>query len=123
MNISSLVDIRKMCLPAYLYFFTYLILNIFSISYYSIYKKTLCSTYKIDDQSLDTCIIECTTFNYFYNFIMLIVWTFILNLFCKFGSYVGWGIAAFIYLFTLIPPFYFIKIMMDKDAKQKDLKC
>lgn len=123
MNLLDLIDIRKMCWPAYLYFFTYLIVNLFSIGYYYTYKKTLCSTYKMGEESVDTCIVECTTFNYLYNFVLLIVWTFVLNLFCKYGSYVGTGIAIFIYLFSLIPPFYFIKIMMDKTAKQKDLKC
>jgi hypothetical protein len=123
MNFIDLIDVRKMCWPAYLYFFTALIVNLFAIGYYAMYKKTLCSSYKIDDQSVDTCIVECTTFNYFYNLVLILVWTFILNLFCKYGSYIGTGIAAFIYLFSLIPPFYFIKIMMDKTAKQTDLKC
>jgi hypothetical protein len=123
MNILSLVDIRKMCWPAYLYFFTYIIVYAISFGYYAMYKKTLCNTQKIGNESIDTCIVECTTFSYFYNFIMLLVWTFILNIFCKFGSYVGWVIAAFIYLFSLIPPLYYIKIITDKDSKQKELKC
>ncbi len=123
MNFSSLFNIQKMCWPAYLYFFTYIITFAISIGYYSIYKKSLCSTQKIDDKSIDACIVECTTFNYFYNFFTLIIWTFILNLFCKFGSYVGWFIAFLIYAFSLIPLLYIIKVLMDKNAKQKNLTC
>lgn len=123
MNISSLVDIRKMCWPAYLYFFTYIITFAISASYYAMHKKTLCTTQKIDNESIDTCIVNCTTFNYFYNIIHVLLLTFVLNLFCKYGSIIGWIIAFIIYLFTLTPLLYFIKIIMDKDAKQKDLKC
>ena len=123
MIFSSLFDIRKMCWPAILYFFTYIITFAISVGYYSIYKNNLCTTQKIDDQSIDACIVECTTFNYFYNFFIVIVWTFIMNLFCRFGSYIGWVIAFIIYSFSLIPLFYFIKILNDKNAKQKDLKC
>ncbi len=123
MNIPGFLDLRKYCWPAYLYFFTYIVTFLISIGYYTIHKKTLCSTVKIEDESIDTCIVECTTFNVFYNLVHVIVFTIVLNLFCKFGSYIGWFIAFLLYCFSLIPLFYFIKILMDKNSKQKDLKC
>ncbi len=123
MNILHLIDIRYMCWPAYLYFFTFIISYLISIGYYSSYKKTLCFTQKIENETVEACILDCTTFNYFYNFMKAIIITFVLNILCKFGSYVGTFIAFIIFIFTLIPVWYTIKILMDKSAKQKDLKC
>ena len=123
MNFSSLFDLRKMCWPAYLYFFTYIITFIISAGYYTSYKKNLCNIQKIDNESIETCIVDCTTFNYFYNIIHVLIVTFILNLFCHFGSYVGWFIAFLLYCFSLIPLFYYISILMDKNSKQKVLTC
>jgi hypothetical protein len=112
-----------LCWPAYLYLVTYIITFSISIVYYQIYKKTLCSTQKIDNQDIESCILDCTTFSYFYNGIKVIIFTIILNLLCYYGSYVGTFIAILIYLFSLIPLFYTIKILSDKTSKQKDLKC
>jgi hypothetical protein len=104
-------------------FFTYLITFIFTISYYKYHKKNLCKIEKIDGLELESCILTCTTFNYFYNFVILLIWTFVLNILCKFGSYIGSGIAFLLYFFSLIPLWYIIKLINDKSAKQKDLKC
>lgn len=123
MNLQSLIDIRKMCWPAYLYFFTYVVIYAITYGYYAMYKKNLCSTVTIDKESIETCIMNCTIFNPFYNFIILLLCTFILNLFCRYGSYLGWSVAALIYLFSLTPLIYIIKLIMDKEFKQTDLKC
>ncbi len=122
-NLLDLFDLRKMCWPAYFYFFTFILTYIITISYYKYYKKNLCGTQKIlGEEELEYCIVNCTTFNYFYNFIHICIVTFIINLFCKYGSYIGTGIAIIMYLFSLIPLWYIIKLIMDKKSKQKDLK-
>ncbi len=123
MNILHLIDIRYMCWPAYLYFFTFFITYLVMIMYYSTYKKNLCNSIKIDSEKIETCIMDCTIFNYFYNFINAILITFVLNLLCKFGSYVGTFIAFIIFIFTLTPLLYTIKLFMDKTSKQKEIKC
>jgi hypothetical protein len=123
MNILQLIDIRHMCFPAYLYFFTFIISYLVSIGYYYSYKKNICITTKIDNKTVEACILDCTTFNYFYNFMIAIIITFVLNILCKFGSYVGYFIAFIIFIFTCIPVWYTTKILMNKTSKQKKVKC
>jgi hypothetical protein len=123
MRILDLIDLRKMCWPSYLYFFTYVVTQVFLSSYYYKYKKQRCIDVKVMDETIETCMLDCTTFNYLHNFMIAIIFTFVLNILCKYGSYVGTFIAILIFLFSLTPLWYIIKILMDKSAKVKDLKC
>ncbi len=122
-SIFDLIDLRKMCWPAYMYLFVYILSFAISEGYYLRYKKTLCVNEKIDNETIESCIVDCTTFNYFHNFVKALIYTFVLNILCKFGSYIGSFIAFLLFLFSLIPLWYIIKIIYDKNAKQKDLKC
>lgn len=122
-NLYYLIDPSKMCWPAWIYIFAYIVTFVTSITYYGIYKKTLCSNVTFDTETIETCIVECTTFNYIYNFGMMVVWALVINLICKFGSYIGWFISLCLALFSLIPIWFIIKTLRDKTAKQKELKC